>query len=168
MRTRSRRNATALQTPGIYGFEDLLRYAQEPVDGRAHRYPNMGPRAFLTYGDPTGLILDGWQHEQVTISGITVDTSDVYVPGWAPEEDMADETTIREWAKEEARVILAKEYGPALESELQQRFKDVVATIETEITALPSTGTSDDHIKGVVLQTVRAVFDSVAGNMPQP
>jgi hypothetical protein len=161
-------NATAAQTPGIYGFEDLIRYAQEPVDGRAHRYPNMGPRAFLTYGDPTGLILDGWQHEQVTISGITVDTSDVYVPGWAPEEDMADETTIREWAKAEARVVLAKEYGPKLEEELQQRFADVVAKIETDLAALPSAGTSDDHIKGVVLQTVRAVFDSVAGNMPQP
>jgi hypothetical protein len=89
------RNATPAQTPGVYGFEDLVRYIQEPVDGRAHRYPNMGPRAFLTYGHPGGLALDGWQHEQVTIDGITVDISDVYIDGWTPKEaDMTKEQLI--------------------------------------------------------------------------
>lgn len=76
-----------LQAPGVYGFESLLRSIQErQPDGRM-RYPNVGPRAFLTYGHAQGLVLDGWQNEQVTIEGITVDLSEMFIPGWRPQEE---------------------------------------------------------------------------------
>lgn len=76
--------ATPFQIPKIYGFNDLMHYAQEKVNGQP-RYPNMGPGGVLTYGDPQGLVLDGWQSEQVTVGGITIDLSEMYIPGYKPQ-----------------------------------------------------------------------------------
>lgn len=118
--------ATPIQRPKIYGFNDLMHYAQEPVDGRAHRYPNMGPGGVLTYGDPQGLILDGWQNEQVTIAGITVDLSEMYMPGWSPTGGVPVDDA--EFLEKYRRLL-----ADPLEAEIQQRAKDAVNAAIQEI-----------------------------------
>lgn len=72
----------ALQRPGLYGYERLMRHARDA-------YPHMGLHLAQTYGAPIAG-LDLWQHEQITIDGITVDVDEVSVAGWRPKEKEVD------------------------------------------------------------------------------
>lgn len=70
----------ALQRPGLYGYQRLMQHARAS-------YPNIGKHLAQTYGVQSS-DLDLWQHEQITVDGITVDVDEVSVAGWRPPEDV--------------------------------------------------------------------------------
>lgn len=85
-----------LQGPGLYGYQRLMQHARDA-------YPHIGAHLAQTYGVPSAA-LELWQHEQVTIDGITVDVDEVYVAGWRPEEGNMNETPKRVGQSADVRI----------------------------------------------------------------
>lgn len=122
---------------GMYGFEKHIRYARENGWAGIAAY-------WQTYGNDPGVDVI-WQYMQQDRCGVNVDLNLVPENLVWKGEDMASEETIREWAKQEARAVLAQEYGPALEAELTQRFGQ----------------NSDNDIARAVAESVKAVGDKL-------